>query len=664
MKLDSQTLWTSSAEKTRRANITRFRTYVEHKFEIELGPSYASLHAWSVEHSPEFWRSVWDFCNVIGEPGDLNAIPHADIRMWKWFPQASLNFAEALLRPNALVGNQPGSESPCLIAFNESGVAMKMTRRDLTNQVIAFANCLTTRGVKAGDRVAAVIPNGVEAIVAMLGTTAIGAIWSSCSPEFGEDAICDRFIQIEPCVIVTTHKTTYAGKTVSPVQKVLATLARLPSVKTVICDQCEAATFTSSLDKTIECINFPKCELDESLIWQFPRLPFDHPVCIVFSSGTTGIPKCIVHRAGGVVLQHVKEHQLHCDLKGGDVLFYYTTTGWMMWNWLVSGLASNATIVTFDGSPVHPDYASLWNQLDQTGVTHFGASPRYFRTLEQAEFKPGQLVQLENLRCVLSTGSPLLPETFQWCYEAIKSDMVLSSISGGTDILSCFVGGNPTMPVRAGEIQCKGLGMDVEVIDEHGKSVIDVPGELACANAFPSMPIGFWNDPNDAKYEAAYFARCDNKWVHGDWAKETSSGSFWIYGRSDATLNPSGVRIGTAEIYQQVESFPEIAESLATVLKEDGDEHIILFVKMVPGCSFNTTLADAIRTRLRQRCSPRHAPKFVADAPDLPRTMSNKLSEIAVRNAICGQDLGNAGALSNPESLDYFRKWKTSHATQ
>lgn len=389
----------------------------------------------------------------------------------------------------------------------------------------------------------------------------------------------------------------------------------------------------------------------------FDRFPFNHPLYILYSSGTTGIPKCIVHGAGGTLLQHTKEHLLHCDLHAGDKLFYYTTTGWMMWNWLLSGLASESVILLYDGSPFASGPETLWKIADSEGITHFGASPRYYMTLEKEGYEPAKHFRLDQLRCVMSTGSPLLPASFDWIYRAISPDIVLSSISGGTDILSCFVLGDPTLPVVRGQIQCKGLGMDVHVFNDQGQAVIGTPGELVCASPFPSMPIGFWNDTDGEKYKSAYFERFEGVWCHGDWAQEFPNGGFVIFGRSDATLNPSGVRIGTAEIYQQVEAFPEIAECLATVLRRDGDEQIVLFVKMKGGQALTRELRSAIRQRLKERCSPRHVPLYLVEAPDLPRTVSGKLSEIAVRSAIGGSNLGNAGALANPESIEFFRNW-------
>jgi acetoacetyl-CoA synthetase len=630
-------LWTPPGpQDTQLAAFTRF---VRRECGGPSGDEYQHLHRWSLDHRDDFWRAVWRFTGVIGDPGPTAYAPGPHMTDARWFPAGALNFAENLLRvPN---------DRPAIQFRTERGDGRTLSRRELFEQATAFAGFLRSQGVRAGDRVAAVLPNIPEAVVAMLGTAAVGAVWSSCSPDFGEDAIVDRFGQIGPTVLVTSDRTTYAGKPVPVADKVQAVLPRLPTVRTVVV----AGDSPVSLD----AVRFVRAVANPDPGFRFDLFPFAHPLYVLYSSGTTGAPKCIVHGAGGTLLQHLKEHQLHSDLGREGVLFYFTTTGWMMWNWLVSGLASGASVVLYDGSPFHPDGDVLWKLAADLGVTHFGGSAKYFAHLEKLGHKPRERFDLSRLRVVMSTGSPLLPESFDYVYRDIKPDVQLASISGGTDIISCFALGCPTGPVRRGELQVKGLGMDVHVYDDAGKPVVGRPGELVCASPFPSMPVGFWNDPDRSKYLGSYFDRFSNVWCHGDWAEETPAGGLVIYGRSDTTLNPGGVRIGTAEIYRQVESFPEVAESLATALRRGGDEQIVLFVRMRPGERLTPERVEAIKRRLRERCSPRHVPAFVVAAPDFPRTISGKLSEVAVRNAINGQAVRNEAALANPESLAFFR---------
>ena len=491
------------------------------------------------------------------------------------------------------------------------------------------------------------VPNVPEAVVAMLGTTAIGAVWSSCSPDFGEDAIRDRFGQIEPAVLVTTGTASYAGKRTDVLAKVRAVLPRLPSVRTLV---VAGDDIPDRAHRFADAVASPPAD------FAFERFPFDHPVYVLYSSGTTGAPKCIVHGAGGTLLQHLKEHQLHSDVRPGDRLFYFTTTGWMMWNWLVSGLASGATLALYDGSPFHPSGDVLWDLAERTRLTHFGASAKYFAHLEKQGAKPRERHDLTPLRVVLSTGSPLLPESYDYVYRDVKADVCLSSISGGTDIISCFALGCPTEPVRRGELQVKGLGMDVRVFDDGGPAGRRRAGRAGrvrrrsrrCRSASGTTRAS-------RSISARTSAPSTTSGRHGDWAEETPTGGLVIHGRSDTTLNPGGVRIGTAEIYQQVEAFPEVVESLATALRRGGDEQVVLFVRMQPGQSLTAELVDAIKQRLKTRCSPRHVPALVVAAPDFPRTISGKLSEVAVRNAINGLPVKNTGALANPDALHFFR---------
>jgi acetoacetyl-CoA synthetase len=653
-------LWSPTPEQIGNSEISRFAQRFSPSADPSTLEGYRALHAWSLRDRGVFWSALWRYCDVIGEPGSIPWIASGEMLNDRWFPEGRLNYTQNLLRD--IEDASRARDEVVLVACDERGRRAAFQRSDLKQQVIAVARFLKAHGVVAGDRVAAVLPNGPCAIVGYLASAAIGAIWSSCSPDFGPDAIRDRFAQIQPRVLISSTETVYNGKTIRPVDRATEVLPQLTSVEHLLVEggvdgvpqSIVAKCSVHAWEEVLACSNTDP--------WTWEKFPFDHPLCIVYSSGTTGVPKCIVHRTGGVLLQHLKEHRLHCDLRPGDAMLYYTTTGWMMWNWLVGALAAGARIVAYDGSPVAPDNGSLWKIAERESLTHFGASARYYAMLDKAGYEPGVAVSLASLRCVMSTGSPLLPETFDWIYRSVKRDVHLASISGGTDILSCFVLGNPCGPVVRGEIQCAGLGMDVRILDESGQSIENRAGELACCQAFPSMPLGFWNDPDQKKYRASYFERSPGVWCHGDWAQRTEHGGFIIYGRSDATLNPGGVRIGTAEIYQQVESFPDIAESLATCLKQDGDEKIVLFVRMVPGKHLTDGLQSELRTALRQRCSPRHVPAIIHEAPDLPRTISGKLSEIAVRNAICGMELGNAGALANPESLAFFRAWRATSA--
>lgn len=625
-----------------------------HYFSIADESSYAQLHHFTINRPADFWTQVWEQSGLIGEMGNPSKVFLAAPQMIdaKWFTGALLNFAENLLRPSEC------DDQPAIVFLDEQGREDSLSRRELLKQATAFGQRLRDAGIEPGDRVAAILPNTPIAIIAMLGAAAIGAIWSSCSPDFGDDAICDRFCQIRPRVLVTLESCTYAGKSIALREKTTRILSRLPSV--------EYLYIAGAGDDNLAGGSSPRWERFEAVtamapeVFEWRRFPFDHPLYILYSSGTTGAPKCIVHGAGGTLLQHLKEHQLHCDIHPGDRVFYYTSTGWMMWNWLASALASKATIIIFDGSPLTPDPLVLFRLAEKHRVTHFGASAKYYATLDKQNIKPRESCDLSALRCVLSTGSPLLPETFDYIYREIKQDVNLSSISGGTDIISCFVLGCPTLPVRRGEIQVKGLGMDVEVWNDKGERIIGQPGELVCKSPFPSMPIYFWNDPNKEKYLASYFSTFENVWRHGDWAQENESGGMIIYGRSDTTLNPGGVRIGTSEIYQQVEAFEEIAESVATALRAEGDEQIVLFVRMQPGKNLTPQLIENIRQRLRQRCSPRHAPAHIVATADFPRTRSGKVSEIAIRDALAGQEPKNTNALANPESLDFFRTWKPS----
>ncbi len=644
----SEVLWRPSAERVAGANLTRFLQGVNARRKGTLN-GYEELYAWSIERPEEFWTELARFADVRAEwaPGpileDPTRMPGA-----RFFPAARLNFAENLLRHR--------DERPALVFRNERGARRVLSHRELADEVARIAAGLRAAGVTTGDRVAGFVPNVPEAIVAMLATASAGAIWSSCSPDFGVRGVLDRFGQIAPKVLFSADGYFYAGKTLDSIDAVAEALERLPSIERVI-----VVPYVSRAPR-LERLGAAAAR---AVHWdafgtrgaplQFEPLPFDHPLYILYSSGTTGAPKCIVHGAGGTLLQHQKEHLLHTDVGCADRVFYFTTCGWMMWNWLVSALATGATLVLYDGNPFHPDPGVLWRIAQEEGITIFGTSAKYLSALEKSDFVPASAVNLRALRTVLSTGSPLLPEGFDYVYRAVKSDLMLASISGGTDIVSCFALGCPVRPVHRGELQCRGLGMRVEVFDEAGRSVRRERGELVCTAPFPSMPVGFWNDPNGDKYRAAYFERFAGVWHHGDYAELTAADGVVIYGRSDAVLNPGGVRIGTAEIYSAVESLPEILEALAVGQDWDHDVRVVLFVRLKSGAALDEELQKKIRSTVRAQTSPRHVPAKIVAVPDLPRTLSGKPTELAVRNVIHGRPVKNLDALANPEALEHFR---------
>jgi acetoacetyl-CoA synthetase len=603
--------------------------------------SYEELHAWSVEHSEDFWNLLWDFCEVKGKKGGRTLVDGERMPGAKWFADAELNFAENLLR------RREGADA--IVFWGEDRVRRKLSHRNLYDLVSRMAQALADAGVKKGDRVAGYLPNLPEATAALLATASLGAIWSSCSPDFGVQGVLDRFGQIEPKVLFCADGYLYAGKEFDCQDKVEAVLARLPSVEEcVVIDYLgRPASAGTSLYDFLE--PFDAQEI------RFEQVEFNHPLYILYSSGTTGVPKCIVHGTGGTLLQHLKEHRLHSDVRPGDRLFYFTTLGWMMWNWLVSGLASGATLLLYDGSPFVERGRTLFDFAEAAGMTHFGTSAKFIDAIAKVGLRPRDTHRLESLRAVLSTGSPLLPEGFDYIYKDVKSDVCLSSISGGTDIVSCFVLGNPVGPVWRGEIQAKGLGMAVEVFDDQGRSLRGEKGELVCTRPFPSMPVAFWNDPDGAKYRAAYFERYPNVWRHGDWCEITEHGGIVIYGRSDAVLNPGGVRIGTAEIYRQVEQLGEVVESLVIGQQWQGDVRVVLFVKLQEGMSLEDPLVAKIKQQIRQNTTPRHVPAKIVQVSDIPRTKSGKIVELAVREVVHGRDVKNLEALANPGALEYFR---------
>ena len=642
-------LWQPSPEQVRHANLTAFRRFVTHRHGIDV-ESYADLHAWSIAHIPEFWDAVWDFCEVIGDKGDIILDPGKHMLEARFFPDARLNFAGNLLRRR--------DNGDAVVFRSETGYTRRLSWRELYGQVSRLSQALRDTGLQAGDRIAACLPNCPEAVTGVLAAASLGGVWSSCSPDFGEQGMLDRFQQIEPRCLIACDGYVYNGKPVDIRARISAVAAQIPSLQKIVNvphlgqvtgGQSDGAAVSGAVVWDEFMQGYEEADIE------FTPLLFSHPLYILFSSGTTGLPKCIVHGAGGTLLQHLKEHRLHCDIRLDDKVFYFTTCGWMMWNWLVSALGSEATLLLYDGSPFHPDGNVLFDYAAQEGMTFFGASAKYLQALEKDNLDPGGTHDLAALRTLASTGSPLLPAGFDYVYRHIKQDLCLSSISGGTDIISCFVLGNPTGPVIRGEIQAKGLGMAVDVWDEAGRSVVDTKGELVCTRPFPSMPTGFWNDSNNERYRAAYFEHFPGVWAHGDFAAQTADGGFIIYGRSDAVLNPGGVRIGTAEIYRQVEGLDEVLESVAVGREKDGDVHILLFVILRQGLTLDDELVARIRQRIREGASPRHVPAAIYQVPDIPRTRSGKISEIAVRDVIHGRAIKNVEALANPAALDWFR---------
>jgi len=639
-------LWQPDAARIAGANVTAFIADANERWGLALR-DYDDLYEWSLRSPESFWQSVWVFGGVIGEPGsvvleDGDRMPGA-----RWFPEAKLNFARNLLRSR--------DESDAIVFWGEDKVKNRLTHADLYRQVAHFAAALKELGVGKGDRVAAFMPNMAETVVAMLATTAIGAVFTSASPDFGTQGVVDRFGQTEPKVLVAVDGYYYNGKTVDCLAKVAEVADKLPSLKRVVVVPYVHA------EHDLSAIKHGRMLTDFVAPWHFESeipfedLPFDHPLYIMYSSGTTGVPKCIVHGAGGTLLQHLKEHKLHSDVKAGDRLFYFTTCGWMMWNWLVSGLASGATLLLYDGSPFAADGDILFDYADAERMTHFGTSAKFIDHLAKIGRRPRDTHSLTTVRAIMSTGSPLVPEGFAYVYDAIKTDVCLSSISGGTDILSCFVLGSPVLPVWSGEIQCRGLGMAVDVFDGDGRPVREEKGELVCTRPFPSMPIGFWGDPDGSKYRAAYFERFENIWCHGDFCEITKHGGLIIHGRSDATLNPGGVRIGTAEIYRQVEKLDEVVESLVIGQDWDNDVRVVLFVRLRDGLTLDDELVGRIKKTIRDNTTPRHVPAKVLQVSDVPRTKSGKIVELAVRNIVHGRAVRNVEALANPEALENFR---------
>jgi acetoacetyl-CoA synthetase len=644
-------IWQPSVERIAQANVTAFAARIAAKHAVTL-PDYTALYRWSVDHPEAFWREVWAYGDLVGDAGTRTLVDGDKMPGARWFPDARLNFAENLLARRSARG-----ADDAFVFWGEDKVKRRVSNAELIATVSRVAQALREAGVKPGDRVAGYLPNMPETIIATLATATLGAIWSSASPDFGVQGVLDRFGQIEPKVLFTVDGYWYNGKPQPILERVGAIVARLPTVVRVIVAPYLGGGDLSSEPRAVSWDDFVAPFTPGPI--DFERLPFDYPLYILYSSGTTGVPKCIVHSAGGTLLQHVKEHRLQSDLRPGDRLFYFTTCGWMMWNWLASGLASGATLLLYDGSPFVHQGKIVWELADAERMTHLGTSAKYIDAIKKIALVPRKDYALSSLRAVLSTGSPLAPEGFDYVYQCIKGDVCLSSISGGTDIISCFALGCPTRPVWRGELQCRGLGMKVEVFDENGKPVREEKGELVCTAPFPSMPIGFWNDPDGAKYRAAYFERFPGVWCHGDWVELTAHDGMIIYGRSDATLNPGGVRIGTAEIYRQVEQLDEVVESI--VIGQDwppdeiGDVRVVLFVRLRDGLTLDDALIDRIKRQIRANTTPRHVPAKIVQVSDIPRTKSGKIVELAVRNVVHGLPVKNLEALANPEVLDQFR---------
>lgn len=640
-------LWSPSEKQVNEANMTAFIRFVNEKHGKTFN-SYGELYDWSITSIPDFWAAIWEFGGIkYSKPYDQVVNSLDDMLGAKWFLGAKLNFAENLLRYR--------DDQTALVFKSEVLEPVRITYAQLYDRVARLARSLRDMGIKTGDRVVGFMPNMIESVVAMLATTSIGAIWSSCSPDFGIKGVLDRFGQIGPQVLFTANGYYYNGKAHDSLSRIAGFLKDIPSIqKVVVVPYTEGKPDLSQVPNSVLFDDFLSKE--SGLEVEFEQLPFDHPLYIMYSSGTTGIPKCIVHGAGGTLIQHLKELLLHTNLKREDQMFYFTTCGWMMWNWLVSSLAVGATLLLFDGSPFYPDAGTLFKLAWDEKMSVFGTSAKYLAAVEKAGVKPGREYDLSNLRAVLSTGSPLSIESFAFVYGEIKQDLCLSSISGGTDIISCFALGNPIGPVYAGELQCRGLGMKVEAFDLNGKPTLNVKGELVCTAPFPSQPIGFWNDPEQKKYKGAYFDVYDNVWRHGDYIEiNEKTGGVTIYGRSDATLNPGGVRIGTAEIYRQVETLPEVLDSLVVGQDWDNDVRVILFVKLAEGVALTSELVHKIKTVIRVNTTPRHVPAKILNLKDIPYTISGKKVELAVRNIIHNQPVLNRDALANPEALDYYK---------
>ena len=632
-------LWNPSDERKNSALITDFMNKLPIDFE-----SYFDLHKWSVANLEIFWSEFWEYSGIIYSKKYDSVLSNPVMPGAKWFLGSELNYAQNLLSGNP--------DQVAIISTGENRQDQNFTFKDLNVAVSKAQTGLENLGVQKGSRVAAFVPNCVESIVLMLATSACGAIWTSCSPDFGSQGAIDRFGQVEPSILIVSNGYSYNGKIFSLDEKINGVISNIDSIQNIICIDFVDVNCTLNHESVI---SYNELLSNNSLTPNFVQVPFDHPLYIMYSSGTTGPPKSIVHGVGGTLIQHLKEHQLQCDIQAGkDRLFWFTTCGWMMWNWLVSALASGATIVLYDGSPSYPTLGHLWDMAERTKITHFGTSPKFLSACSNIGLVPKDISNLSNLKSVLSTGAPLVPEQYDWVYDNIKSDIQLSSISGGTDIIGCFLAGSPILPVYRGEIQCVQLGMDVQSWNDAGESIIGESGELVCVKPFPSMPVKFWNDNNDKKYRSAYFEDFDNVWTHGDYVKITESGGAIISGRSDTTLNPGGVRIGTAEIYRSVENMPEISDAIVVGRPNADDVEIVLFIKLNKGFRLDSKLSNQIKTLIRLKNTPRHIPKYIFEVIDIPYTISGKKVEKAILSTILGEKIKNKDALANPESLKEY----------
>lgn len=643
-------IWQPSEKQIESAQITQFRHFINQRHGLSLS-NFHALYQWSVDSNQDFWQAVWDFCEVIASVSSKTVLQEgAHLTEARWFPEARLNFAENLLRFR--------NERIAIVSLLENGERATLTYAQLYESVARLAAQIRADGVVAGDTIVGFMPNIAETVIAMLATASIGALWSSCSPDFGYDGVLERFGQVAPRMLFATDGYYYNNKSIDTLGKVSAIVDSLDSLeKVVIVPLINPKPDLSEIGQS--AVLFQDYLSPDASEIKFEPLPFNHPLYIMYSSGTTGKPKCIVHGAGGTLLQHLKEHRLHVDLRPEDKLFYFTTCGWMMWNWLISGLASNATLILYDGSPFAAKGNILLNAIDEEGISVFGISARYIASLQKRGKRPKQSHQLTHLRVLLSTGSPLSHESFEYVYRDIKQDVCLASISGGTDIISCFVLGCPILPVYAGEIQTRGLGMAVEIRNDQGQPVVGEKGELVCSRPFPSMPVGFWNDDSGEKYRSTYFSRWPDIWVHGDYGELTEIGGVVIYGRSDTLLNPGGVRIGTAEIYRQIERMDEIVEGVVIGQHWEGDVRLILFVMLQDGVPLDDALRHRIQKTIEQNTTKRHVPAKILSVTDIPRTLNGKVAELAVRNVVHGQEVKNTEALANPEALALFRQLVT-----
>lgn len=652
---NTQLLWVPSKDRIRNSNFSKYYDFLRREYKLTF-QNYTELHNWSVTEIEKFWESIWKFSGIIHSKPFNKILNNRVMPGAKWFEGTELNFAENLLRYK--------DDQIAIISSREDKPDIRLTYRELYELVSACSSGLRELGIKKGDRIAGFVTNIPETIIAMLATASLGAIWTSCSPDFGIQGVIDRFGQVKPKILFAIEEYEYHGKFINTREKIEEIVRLIPEIEQVIwipsyqklsIDMISNSKTDIKLSKTLYFNELLKSTSQQT---EFEQLPFDYPVYIMYSSGTTGLPKCMVHGAGGTLLQHYKEHVLHADLKREDVMTYYTTCGWMMWNWLVSSLQVGATLYLYDGNPVYPDAEILWRKIEENRISVFGTSPKYLSIFGKQGFIPKATYNLGSLRTILSTGSPLPEETFEWVYENVNSDLQLSSISGGTDIISCFMLGNPTLPVYSGEIQCKGLGMKVEAYNEKGESVVGEKGELVCTEPFPSMPVYFWDDKDAAKYKKAYFEKYPDIWTHGDYIEITENGGIKVYGRSDTTLNPGGVRIGTAEIYRIVDEMEEIHDSLAVGKKWNGDEKVILFVSLNEGIKLNNSLKEKIKSELKIKATPRHVPSEIFEVKEIPRTISGKKVEIAVSKILNGEEIDNKDALANPHALDQFYKFK------